>query len=182
VLLVAAHASIFAGFFLPWINGAFGRRMSLSGFDLARIAGDASSIDLEQIDEAAMVIRLSLLTLPALAVSGAVAVPICRGFGLSLATGRWVSAGLVLPATVVGGVVLILGLVASISSAASPVVNGPAPGAFFESGGFALAVAALIVGGRGRSGAAAAAAPLAGGPGSRETDARDALRDPGGSS
>lgn len=80
LLLVAAHTLVLAAFFLPWVEGSFGERSTLSGLEIAQLSPERSSNGLLAVVGP---YAWALYLLPALALDGLLLASLGERLGLA---------------------------------------------------------------------------------------------------
>lgn len=129
MFLGAGHLLLLAGFFLPWVGGAFGARSGLSGFDLAAIARDVATLEAYDVSGEARGVMFALYALPALALDGLLVAAFGARMGIPERALRRLAQLLALPALVVATAVAVVSIFGARSSM---LLDGPAYGLYIE--------------------------------------------------
>ena len=102
LLLAAAHVLVLAAFFLPWVEGSFGERATLSGLEIAQLSPERSSNGLLALLGP---YAWALYLLPALALDGLLLALLGERLGLARLA-RPLSSALALPGAATSVVVV----------------------------------------------------------------------------
>jgi hypothetical protein len=141
LLASAAHLALIVGFFLPWLDGPFGARGSLSGLDVVRVAETLAEA-YPEARIAANALATVAAAVPGLAVAALALIWVTPHLGWrrrrSAVLATWV-------AVVLGTGVVALSILVGYAQHSSDLIDAPGSGLLVMSAALPAALAALLL-------------------------------------